>query len=198
MSKYSSAYGTLSEPLVVEPELANQVFNLKNEVRSTKWMVVFGLVFACVFCVATFAMVCVATEYSKEVTVIDSALTDKKTQQVLSTREHEEIISDPVTYANGIRWLTFSSSDGGISRAEVNGFENVQCKESSAPHCIENFHYVFHTAFGDYAASLTPEGEFTFVPVEDDFVAAAKDAAPKSSARDTYATGYDKLKMPGN
>jgi len=187
MSKYDSSYGTLSEPLVVEPEVARSVAALKGEMKSTKLMVVFGLFLSCVFCIATFAMVCVATEYSKEVTVINSALTDKRTQQVLSTREHEELITDPVTFANGIRWLTFKSSDGGMTRAEVNGFEKVQCE--SGDYCLDGFHYVFHTAFGDYVADETADG-YTFKAVEDSFVHMAKAASP-AQAQGTYATGYD-------
>jgi len=190
-------YGTLSESLVVEPLLAKEVIELKSEIRYGKRMILLGLLFASVFCVATFAMVCVATEYSKEVVVLNSALVDKKTNTVLSTREHEEIIEDPLTHAGGVRWLTFHSQDGGITRAEVTGFEKLDCKvsETEDNKCVSGFYYIFKTSFGDYAASMgfnpdTLEATTSFVPVEADWVESVKaeSSVPKSNA---VASGYE-------
>jgi len=192
-------YGTLSEPLVVESDVAVDVTELKAEVRMGKWMVLFGLTIACVFCVATFAMVCVATEYSKEVIIVNSALTDKKTNTVVSTREHEEIINDPLKNGPGVKWLTFYSPDGGITRAEVSGFEQIPCADSTKEKfCVDGEHYFFKTILGTYAGvpSMTKDFESTvkFSPVDDDFVAAAKAAAP-TGGRHSFATGYQTPKL---
>lgn len=190
-----SSYGTLSEPLVVEPELTLKVAELKGEVRSGKWMVVLGLVVAMVFCAATFAMVCVATEYTKEVVVINSALTDKRTNSVLSTREHEEEIADPINNAAGVKWVTFYHKDGGITRTMVYGYEKVKCtKETEQEICVDGFHYIFNTADGDYAAFPVIDTDFkpsvSFRPVADDFLKNVKAQAPVSS-EGSFASGYE-------
>mmetsp|Transcript_28663 Transcript_28663/g.34820 ORF Transcript_28663/g.34820 Transcript_28663/m.34820 type:complete len:203 (+) Transcript_28663:74-682(+) len=192
-------YGTLSEPLVVESEVAQDVAELKSEVRTGKWMVLFGLAIACVFCVATFAMVCVATEYSKEVTIINSALIDKKTNNVVSTREHEEIIQDPIKNGSGVKWLTFYSADGGITRAEVSGFEQVTCTEATKEkYCVDGEHYFFKTILGSYAATPVINKDFEasvkFAPVDDEFVMAAKAEATKSD-KHAFATGYHNTRI---
>jgi len=192
-------YGTLSEPLVVESEISHDVIELKSEVRTGKWMVIFGLAIACVFCVATFAMVCVATEYSKEVVIVNSALTDKKTNNVVSTREHEEIINDPIKNGSGVKWLTFYSPDGGITRAEVSGFEQVTCADSTKDKfCVDGEHYFFKTILGTYAATPVMTKDFEssvkFSPVDEDFVAAAK-AAAVNSDKHSFATGYHNPKL---
>merc|ERR1712054_334313 len=189
-------YGTLSEPLVVESDVAVDVTELKAEVRMGKWMVLFGLTIACVFCVATFAMVCVATEYSKEVIIVNSALTDKKTNNVVSTREHEEIINDPLKNGSGVKWLTFYSADGGITRAEVSGFEQVPCGDLTKDKvCVDGDHYFFKTILGTYAATPVMTKDFEssvkFIPVDDDFVSAAK-AASTNDDKHSFATGYSR------
>lgn len=192
-------YGTLSEPLVLESEISSEVSNLKSEVRAGKWMVLLGLAIACVFCVATFAMVCVATEYSKEVVIVNSALTDKKTNHVVSTREHEEIIEDPISNGSGVKWLTFYSPDGGITRAEVSGFEQVSCAEATKEkYCVDGEHYFFKTILGSYAAAPVINKDFEasvkFYPVDDEFVMAAKAEATKSD-KHAFATGYHNSRM---
>jgi len=188
------SYGTLSEPLVVEPELTLKVAELKGEVRSGKWMVVLGLVVAMIFCAATFAMVCVATEYTKEVVVIDSALTDKKTNTILSTREHEEEIADPINNAAGVKWITFFHTDGGITRTMVYGYEKAKCtKQTEKENCVDGFHYIFQTADGDYAAIPVFDDfkpSVTFRPVADDFLKNVKAQNPASS-EGSYASGYE-------
>jgi len=192
-------YGTLSEPLVVESEVTHDVIELKSEVRTGKWMVIFGLAVACVFCVATFAMVCVATEYSKEVVIINSALTDKKTNNVISTREHEEIINDPIKNGSGVKWLTFYSPDGGITRAEVSGFEQVSCTEQTQEkYCVDGEHYFFKTILGTYAATPVMNKDFEasvkFAPVDDELVAAAK-AEAVNADKHSFATGYHNARL---
>merc|ERR1712054_382067 len=189
------SYGTLSEPLVVEPELTLKVAELKGEVRAGKWMVILGLVVAMVFCAATFAMVCVATEYTKEVVVINSALTDKKSNTIVSTREHEEEIPDPINNAAGVKWITFYHQDGGITRTMVYGYEKVKCTEQTAEeNCVDGFHYIFNTADGDYAASPVIDTDFnpsvTFRPVAEDFLKTVKASAVPSS-QNSFASGYE-------
>jgi len=189
------SYGTLSEPLVVEPELSLRVAELKSEVRSGKWMVILGLMVACVFCAATFAMVCVATEYTKEIVVIDSALTDKKTNSIVATREHEEEITDPITGAAGVKWITFFHNDGGITRTMVYGYEKLHCSaETKEDNCVDGFHYIFNTADGAYAAKPTIDADFkasvSFMPVSEDFLKTVKaDTVPSSEG--SFASGYE-------
>merc|ERR1711865_689495 len=189
------SYGTLSEPLVVEAELSTRVAELKSEVRSGKWMVLLGLFVSMIFCIATFAMVCVATEYTKEVVVIDSALMDKKTSTIVSTREHEEEINDPINNAAGVKWITFFHNDGGITRTMVYGYEKVKCTaETAEDNCVDGFHYIFNTADGDYAAKPVIDADFkpaiTFRPVADDFLKSVKANTPASS-EGSFASGYE-------
>jgi len=191
-------YGTLTEPLVVESELNADVKQLKSQVNNGKWIMIFGLIVACVFCVATFAMVCVATEYSKELVIVDTALTDKKTQQVVSTREHEQVITDPITGAAGVKALTFYTSDGGVTRAEVMAFEKVPCNAATkAVNCVDGSHYFFKTVLGVYAA--TPvinddfESSFSFAPVDTSFYESAKSTKVKKLDEASFASGYHKM-----
>merc|ERR1711865_1089983 len=112
-------------------------------------------------------MVCVATEYTKEVVVINSALTDKRTNTILSTREHEEEINDPINNAAGVKWITFFHKDGGITRTMV---------------------------YGDDAAFPVIDTDFkpavTFRPVADDFLKSVKANTPASS-EGSFASGYE-------
>lgn len=189
------SYGTLAEPLVVEPQLSTKVNELKNEVRSGKWMVLLGLSVAMIFCIATFAMVCVATEYTKEVVVINSALMDKKTNSIVSTREHEETIADPIGNAAGVKWVTFFHQDGGITRTMVYGYEKVKCTTLTAEeNCVDGFHYIFNTADGDYAANPVIDADFnaqvSFVPVSSDFLKTVKSGSVQD-AEGSFASGYE-------
>merc|ERR1711865_260035 len=189
------SYGTLSEPLVVEAELSTRVAELKSEVRSGKWMVLLGLFVSMIFCIATFAMVCVATEYTKEVVVIDSALMDKKSSTIVSTREHEVEIEDPINNAAGVKWITFFQDDGGSTRNMVYGYEKLKCTaESAEENCVDGFHYIFNTAVGDYAAKPVIDADFnakvSFTPVSADFLKTVK-AGSTYSSEGSFASGYE-------
>lgn len=190
-------YGTLSEPLVVE----NTPLTLDAPSKTGKFAIVFGLIIATAFCIATFAMVCVATEYSKELVVVNSALVDKKTQQVVSTREHEEEIVDPIKGAAGVKFLTFESKDGSITRAEIMAFEKVKCNaQTKSVHCVEGSHYFFKTILGIYAAEPVINSDFeasyTFTPVEDSFYESTKASDKSSKSDNMVGSGYHKKSDP--
>merc|ERR1711865_971575 len=122
-------------PLVVESEAREQasikekLTELVGELRVGKSLVFLGLVFTILLCAVTFGVVCFALEYSKETYVMEGALTDRATNQVVSTRVHEEVIENPLhaDYAMGVQWITIMHSDGGMSRRRVNGYQRTKC-----------------------------------------------------------------------
>lgn len=204
----SNAYGTSAAqavvegnpyaPLVVESELREQaslrekLSELVTELRVGKSLIFLGLVFTILLCAVTFGIVCFALEYSKETYVMEGALTDRSTHQVVSTRVHEEVIENPLhaDYAMGVQWITIMHSDGGMSRRRVNGYQRSKCVVVDENCNTDGFNYFFMTTTGPYAGAFKPHG-LAFTPVDMDVVQAAQgSAAPQigmltGSARQT-------------
>lgn len=164
-------------PLVVESEAREQasirekLTELVGELRVGKSLVFLGLVFTILLCAVTFGVVCFALEYSKETYVMEGALTDRTTNQVVSTRVHEEVIENPLhaDYAMGVQWITIMHSDGGMSRRRVNGYQRTKCAVQDEFCNIDGYNYFFMTTTGAYAGTYKSHG-LTFTPVSDEVV----------------------------
>lgn len=166
------AEGNPYAPLVVEGEarqsaqLRSKIAELVSEVRVGKFLVLVGLFCTVMFCAVTFGIVCAATEYSKEVSIFESALIDRKTSQVVATRNHEQAIENPLQAhsAPGVQWITMMHSDGGLTRRRVNGYRRVKC--ANTINCNEDgFDYYFLTSTGAYAGVWSND-KLSFNPVE--------------------------------
>lgn len=181
MAKTFSSYGTsvaeLDAPLIVESEYREQAsFNgklngLLAELRVGKALVIAGLVLTMLLCSVTFGVVCTALEYSKETYVAEGALMDRATDAVVSTREHEEYIEDPLNAesAQGVQWLTLKHADGGLSRRRVTGYTRSKCITVDDNCNVDGYHYFFMTTSGPYAGTYKAHG-LSFVPVQEEYV----------------------------
>eukprot|EP00239_Pterosperma_sp_CCMP1384_P011348 CAMPEP_0197865332 /NCGR_PEP_ID=MMETSP1438-20131217/43595_1 /TAXON_ID=1461541 /ORGANISM="Pterosperma sp., Strain CCMP1384" /LENGTH=216 /DNA_ID=CAMNT_0043483785 /DNA_START=787 /DNA_END=1437 /DNA_ORIENTATION=- len=168
-------------PLVVESEAREQasirekLTELVGELRVGKSLVFLGLVFTILLCAVTFGVVCFALEYSKETYVMEGALTDRATNQVVSTRVHEEVIENPLhaDYAMGVQWITIMHSDGGMSRRRVNGYQRTKCIVQDENCNIDGYNYFFMTTTGPYAGTFKSHG-LAFTPVSEEVVQKAQ------------------------
>merc|ERR1711988_1142750 len=190
----SGAYGTTVAqavvegnpyaPLVVESEsrenasIREKLSELVAELRVGKSLVFLGLVFTILLCAVTFGVVCFALEYSKETYVMEGALTDRATNQVVSTRVHEEVIENPLhpDYAMGVQWTTIMHADGGMSRRRVNGYQRTKCIVEDEYCNVDGYNYFFMTTTGPYAGTFKSHG-LSFVPVDQSVVDRAQGAA---------------------
>merc|ERR1711912_5700 len=168
-------------PLVVESEsrenasVREKLSELVAELRVGKSLVFLGLVFTILLCAVTFGVVCFALEYSKETYVMEGALTDRVTNQVVSTRVHEEVIENPLhpDYAMGVQWITIMHSDGGMSRRRVNGYQRTKCVADDEFCNVDGYNYFFMTTTGPYAGTFKAHG-LAFTPVDNEVVVRAQ------------------------
>merc|ERR1711988_326185 len=179
-TRFTMSYGTAGvdgyAPLISENEsreqgsLGHKLSGIVNELRVGKALLIAGLVFTMLVCAMTFGVVATALEYSKETYVAAGALTDRATDQVVSTREHEEEIENPLhpDSAGGVQLLTLSHADGGVSRRRVNGYTTVKCIQKDEFCNIDGNNYFFFTATGPYAGTYKAHG-LSFSPVTKEY-----------------------------
>jgi hypothetical protein len=164
-------------PLVVEAEMREQatlrqkISELVSEMRVGKSLVFMGLVFTVLMCAVTFGVVCFALEYSKETYVLESAMVDRNTNEVVSTRVHEEVIPNPLheDFAMGVQWITIMHPDGGLTRRRVNGYQRTVCTVKDANCNEDGFNYFFMTSTGAFAGTYQKHG-LNFAPVDESVI----------------------------
>lgn len=144
-----SSYGTAASMRADEPLLVSQVESIREGTSSMKRILLAGLVVMAIFTAAIFGMVVTAIEHSKEISVHQSALYDRASLNVASTRSHEEVIENPLSAegAAGVKYINMGSTlDGSASRYVVTGYSSHPCKSGA-----DGFCYTFNTALGDFA-----------------------------------------------
>jgi len=186
---YSTFQEDATTPLVV-------VEDLKTQVKTARASFLAMLFVLLGFIVATFALVVVAIEHSKEFGVVNSALTDKSTGEVLSLHKHEEVIDDVFApgAAPGVEWITITGEDGSMTRTQVMAFEKKECQHISDPTCVDGYHFYFHTILGCFCATRfidhDLEAQTHFVPVEHPEESARKRSLLSNQVDEYVASGY--------
>lgn len=160
--KNTYSYGTA--PVVVESDVERmQCFRVQSslselisEVRLGRSLMLMGLFVTVLMCASTFVMVVMATNYSKETVIVSGVMTDKATNNVVSTREHEEVIADPLslTGSQGVKRITVSSKDGSLFSHKVESASRVKCVPEHMDICAKDgFHYLFETGRGTFVGT---------------------------------------------
>lgn len=145
------------------PSTSQEASELVKEASSSKRTTLTALCMLIVLVLATFGLIVLATEYSKEMSVVAGSLYDKSTGQVVSTRCHMSPV-DPfsVNQAN-LKWITVSSGNS-ASKYQVVGSTQSPCDEVSDS-CIDGFRSTYQTQHGYFLASLDSVGSYTFTQV---------------------------------
>jgi len=163
----------------------NSLSELISEVKLGRSLMMMALFVSVLLCASTFTMVVLATKYSSDTVIVGGVMTDKATNNVVSTAEHNEIIAQPLTLngAQGVKRVTISRPDGSLISHRVESASRVSCKSSSASHmdiCNEDgFHYLFETGRGTFVGTSNTNG-LKFTLVDDETVNTIKGQAPRA------------------
>eukprot|EP00239_Pterosperma_sp_CCMP1384_P002206 CAMPEP_0197843926 /NCGR_PEP_ID=MMETSP1438-20131217/903_1 /TAXON_ID=1461541 /ORGANISM="Pterosperma sp., Strain CCMP1384" /LENGTH=350 /DNA_ID=CAMNT_0043454403 /DNA_START=26 /DNA_END=1074 /DNA_ORIENTATION=+ len=148
------------------PLMERKLQAVKREVASSKRTALLCVFIACLFCFVNFAIVFVATEYSKDTYVQASALVDKRSAKVVSVCEHEEHLQNALSADGllGVRWISSEKADGEVYRHRVDGLDKWPCNEGTK-FCTEGHQYFFTTSTGAVFAGSVKDGQSVFTEV---------------------------------
>lgn len=167
-----ASYGTNPKAPLVENDIERmQAYRVQSslselvaEVKFGRSLMLSALFVTILMCFSTFTMVVLATRYSAETTIVGGVMTEKSTNQVVATAEHQAVIASPLTLSGsqGVKRITISRNDGTLISHKVEAASRVSCKKASGAqqmYCNEDgFSYLFDTARGVYVGTQGANG----------------------------------------
>jgi len=147
----------------------NSLSELVQEVKFGRSLLMTALFVTVLMCLSTFTMVVLATRYSADTVIVNGVMTEKATNNVVATAEHQQIIDEPLSIraAQGVKRVTISRRDGSLISHRVESTSRVNCKKASdsiSGLCAQDgFAYLFETARGTYAGTNDNGLKFTLL-----------------------------------